>query len=247
MIQDMTRARELQMSMLPSQDLCVQASNGMTLIASGACYPTELVGGDYYDYFSLPDDKVGLVIGDVMGHGFHTGLMVSTAKSCLHTQVKTDSSVSGVLSTMNDMVYGFVHGDLFMSFCYIIVDLIGKTLSFCNAGHCYPYHYIAKTGHMEALESNSCLLGVLEYQYFEGIDRGWETGDLLVMYTDGITEAQNADNESFGEGRLKQLIAENPDLSPSQLKRKVFQELSNFCSKARRMDDTSLAVVKLGD
>lgn len=249
MIQDMTRARELQMSMLPSQDLSIRASNGMTLTASGACYPAELVGGDYYDYFPLPGDKVGLVIGDVMGHGFHAGLMVSTAKSCLYTQVKADSSVSGVLSVMNDMVYGFVHGDLFMSFCYIVLDLIGGRLSFCNAGHCYPYHYRAKAGHLEALESNSCLLGVLEYQYFKEIDRGWEAGDLLVMYTDGITEARNVDNECFGEDRLKQLITGNPDLSPSQLKITVFQELSSFCQGAKQMDnmdDASLVVVRFG-
>lgn len=247
MIQDITRARELQMNMLPSQDLCIHTSNGIELTASGICYPAELVGGDYYDYFPLPDNKVGLVIGDVMGHGFPAGLMVSTAKSCLYTQTKADSSVLGVMSAMNDIVYGFVHGNLFMSFCYIIIDLIDKTFSFCNAGHCYPYHYKAKTKCLEALESNACLLGVLEYQYFQKIDRVWEPGDLIVMYTDGITEAQNMNNKYFGENRLKRLIKANSKLSPSQLSEKIFQELSSFCQGKEWLDDASLVVIRMSD
>lgn len=244
MIQDLLRARELQISMLPDEDLEISMLGGLRLTASGVCYPAELVGGDYYDYFPLVDDRVGLVIGDVMGHGFHTGLMVCTAKSCLYNQVKSDSSVSSVMSAMNDMVYGFVHGDLFMSFCYIVVDLRDGRLSFCNAGHSYPYHYHASSGQLDTLESNACLLGVLEYQYFETLEREWELDDLLVLYTDGITEAHNSEGEAFGVDRLIELVISNSHLPPDQLRTAVFLDLSRFCQGTEQMDDTSLVIVR---
>ena len=245
MMQDMIRARELQMSMLPVQDLCVE-KNGLSLEASGNCYPAEMVGGDYYDYFVLPDYQVGLVIGDVMGHGFHTGLMVSTAKSCLQTQIRTDHSLTSVMSAMNDMVYGFVHGGLFMSFCYMVIDMQDNTLSFCNAGHNYPYHYRSDTKQLDMLESNACPLGILEHQDYETSRLRWNEGDIFVLYTDGIVEAQNKEQEDFGEERLRQLIIDNAYLSPAELKGTILQELNNFCEDVIQADDVSLMIVKMG-
>lgn len=248
MMHDMARAHELQMNMLPRQDLRVMAATGAFLEASGHCYPAELVGGDYHDYFPLPDDQVGLVIGDVMGHGFHTGLMVSTAKSCLHTQIKADYSPLSVMSAMNDMVYGFVHGDypLFMTFCYMVVDLRNNTISFSNAGHFYPYHYRADTKKLDMLESDACPLGILEHQDYEISRSGWGPGDILVLYSDGIVEAENKEREGFGEERLKQLIIENVHLSPAELKRTVLHELDDFCQDVVQSDDVSLVIVKMG-
>jgi len=248
MMQDMARAHELQMNMLPTQDIRVTASSGSCLEASGHCYPAELVGGDYHDYFPLPGDRVGLVIGDVMGHGFHTGLMVSTAKSCLHTQIKADYSPLSVMSAMNDMVYGFVHGDypLFMTFCYMVVDLQDKTVSFSNAGHFYPYHYRADTKKLDMLESDACPLGILEHQDYEIRRSGWGPDDIFVLYSDGIVEAENKEHESFGEERLKQLVIENVRLSPAELKRTVLHELDNFCQDVIQSDDVSLVIVKMG-
>ncbi|MBD3181642.1 SpoIIE family protein phosphatase [Candidatus Poribacteria bacterium] len=247
MMQDMTRARELQMNMLPTEDLNIKTPDGLTISASGACYPAELVGGDYYDYFLQPDEKVGIVMGDVMGHGFHSGLMVSTAKSCLHTQLRTDSSIKASMSALNDMVYSFVHGNLFMSFCHLTLDVRDRTLNFCNAGHPYPYHYHCKSRELDTLESNYCLLGVLEDQEFNPEGKSWEVGDLLVLYTDGITEAENSENQEFGEERLQQIIVDYTSLSASQLKDKIFRELNTFRQGVVQRDDTSLVVIKIGD
>jgi sigma-B regulation protein RsbU (phosphoserine phosphatase) len=248
MMHDMARARELQMNMLPAQDLRVRMVGGSSLEASGRCYPAEMVGGDYYDYFPLPNDRVGLVIGDVMGHGFHTGLMVSTARSCLHTQIKADCSLPSVMSAMNSMAYGFVHGDhhLFMSFCYIIVGLQDHTISFSNAGHTYPCHYHADTKQLDMMESNACVLGILDYQHYEVSGWEWREGDIFVLYSDGITEARSKKGEDFGEGRLKQLIIENAHLSPAELKETILREFNNFCHDVIQSDDVSLVIVKMG-
>ena len=245
MTQDMVRARELQMSMLPEQDLRATTAGGASLEASGFCHPAEMVGGDYYDYFPLPNDQVGLVIGDVMGHGFHTGLMVSTAKSCLHTQVRTDYSPPSVMSAMNDMVCSFVRSDLLMTFCYMIVDLKDHTISFSNAGHNYPYHYRVNPKQLDMLESNACVLGVLEHQDYEVAQSEWEDGDIFALYSDGIVEAQSKKKEDFGDERLKRLIVENAHRAPAELKETVLRELDSFCQDVIQADDVSLMIVKM--
>ena len=247
MMQDLARAREMQINMLPTPDFSFRADGGHCLEASGYCYPAEKVGGDYYDYLRLPDNKVGLVIGDVMGHGFHTGLMVAMAKSCLQMQVKFDYSIPSVMSAMNDMVCGFMHGEypLFMTFCYIIVDLLTHTVSFCNAGHSYPYHYRADKGQMDMLESDACPLGMLESQDYEVSQSEWGEGDVFVLYTDGIFEAENKDGEQFGEERLKRLVMENIHLSPDLLEETVLSEFSGFCQDVIQADDVSLVIIKM--
>jgi serine phosphatase RsbU (regulator of sigma subunit) len=250
--QDLLRAREMQMSMLPTQDLHVEPANCLCLKASGNCSPAEKVGGDYYDYFSLPDDQVGLVIGDVEGHGFHTGLMVAMAKSCLQVQMKTDHSIPSVMSALEDMVNGFMQSEhsLYMTFCYIIADLREHTISFCNAGHNYPYHYRAATGELDVLESNAHPLGllvsILGLQEFEASQSEWGAGDVFVLYSDGIIEAEDENGELFGKKRLEQLIKENAYLPPDQLKEKILREFDSFCHGAVQVDDVSLVAIKMG-
>lgn len=246
-MQDLVRAREMQMNMLPTSDLSISEGDSARLTATGYCYPAEKVGGDYYDYFSLPDAQVGLVIGDVMGHGFHTGLMVAMAKSCLQMQLKTDYSIPSVMTAMGDMVHGFVHGEqaLFMTFCYMIVDLKKHTVSFSNAGHAYPYHYRATQKQLEELESNCCPLGILEFQDYEISQAEWERGDIIVLYTDGIVEARNKSGEDFGEEALKMLIAENAHLSPVELKEAVLNKLNSFCQDVIQADDVTLVTVNM--
>ena len=247
--QDLVRAGELQTGMLPTQDLSFTTPEGISVVVSGSCYPADTVGGDYYDYFTLPDGKLCLVIGDVMGHGFHAGLMVSTAISCLHTQIRSDCSIGSVMSAMDDMVYEFVHGSLYMSFCYIIVDLKDHIISFCNAGHPYPYHYRADEAQLEIFRSNYLPLGtkIFKDEEYEVSISDWREDDIFVLYTDGLTEAENPAKECFGEERLRQLIVENAHLSPAELKKSILHELGKFCQSVTREDDVTLVTVKIGE
>jgi len=250
--QDLLRAREMQMSMLPTQDLHVEPADCLCLNASGNCSPAEKVGGDYYDYFRLSDDQVGLVVGDVEGHGFHTGLMVAMAKSCLQVQMKTDHSIPSVMSALEDMVTGFMQSEhsLYMTLCYIIVDLKNQALLFCNAGHNYPYHYRASSDQLDVLESSARPLGMfvnmLGLQEFETSRSGWEAGDVFILYSDGIIEAEDDDGEPFGEERLETLIKENAHLPADQIKEAILREFDSFCHGIAQADDVSLVAIKMG-
>ena len=118
-------------------------------------------------------------------------------------------------------------------------------MSFSNAGHPYPYHYRANTKQLDSMESNACLLGVLEHQEYGVIQLEWEPGDSLVLYSDGITEAQNKKGEDFGVERLERLIVKNARLSPVELKEVVLQRLDEFCQDVVQADDVSLVIAKM--
>lgn len=250
--QDLLRAREMQMSMLPTEGLHVEPADCLCLKASGNCSPAEKVGGDYYDYFRLSDDQVGLVVGDVEGHGFHTGLMVAMAKSCLQVQMKTDHSIPSVMSALENMVTGFMQSEhaLYMTFCYMIVDLKDHTLLFCNAGHNYPYHYRASSDQLDMLESSARPLGMftnmLGLQEFEASQSQWEAGDVFILYSDGIIEGEAEDGEPFGKERLEKLIKKNAHLPPDQIKETILREFDSFCHGTVQADDVSLIAIKMG-
>ncbi|MFQ6044612.1 MAG: PP2C family protein-serine/threonine phosphatase, partial [Candidatus Poribacteria bacterium] len=188
--QDLRRAHEIQMAMLPQEGILTEKME-----ISGYCKPAVDVGGDYYDYLFFEDNNLGVIICDVTGHGFYSGLFVAMAKSCLHTQVRIDCSPEKVMSAMNRAVSISMKRGLLMSCCYILIDLKNNLLTYSNAGHPCPYHYKLSKNRLEQLSpTDNTLLGIpgLEESEFTTGKRKWEGGDLLVLYSDGITEAEDA-------------------------------------------------------
>jgi len=246
MKQDLLRAHELQVNILPSDDLHYISPNGAKIDVSGVCYPAESVGGDYYDYFRLSDHEIGIVIGDVMGHGFHSGLMVFTTKSCLQTQIMSSYDIHDVMSVLNNMVYSFVQSGMFMTFCYLIVDLDTHIVSFCNAGHNYPYHYRSKNKQLGSLELGTYPMGISEELGCEIDEVTCDDNDILVLYTDGITEALDCKGEEFGVERLESLIVDNASMSASELREHIINELNKHCEDKVYKDDVTLVVAKMG-
>jgi len=238
--QDIKRAHEIQMRMLPEGDL----SNEHIEI-SGYCHPAADVGGDYYDYLLL-DGKLGMIIADVTGHGFYSGLFVAMAKSCLHTQVTIDYAPEKVMEAMNRTVSMSIISGMLMTCCYILVDFNYHLLTYSNAGHSYPYHYSRSSNKLEQLVSTDPLLGVpgLEKSTFRKQQKTWGKGDLLVLYSDGIIEAKDASGEMFECKRLEEIILENRDKSPAYIKEAILQALYHHCEGMVQNDDITLVVAK---
>ena len=234
-------------------------TKGIAILELSSTYhphPSEKVSGDYYDYFPLSDHQMGIVMGDVMGHGTHAGMIVCMAKGCINTQIKSDWSIPKVMSAMNDIVYRFINTGLsdrsdlkhlymtFMTFCYFIIDLQSHTVSYSNSGHCTPYHYRANTGNIHSLKSHTQPLGLFDSLDHKVSQFRWDKGDVLVLYTDGIVEVENKKRKSFGEKRLKSLIKLNAHLSADEIKNNIMGEIDNHCQKTY-CDDRSLIVVKM--
>ncbi|MGB9597847.1 MAG: PP2C family protein-serine/threonine phosphatase [Candidatus Poribacteria bacterium] len=190
------------------------------------------VGGDYYDYFELPDNKVGVMIGDVKGHGFDAGLMVSMVKSfsmvksCLYMQLKNDYSLPSVMSAINEIIYeyGFKPNFMYMTFCYMIFDLKTHLASFSIAGHPFPRHYLASENRIADinLDFGNTLLGWDKAEIYDiSNPESWGKGDVFILFTDGITDASNINEECYGEERLEEQIIKNAHLTPKEIKEKI--------------------------
>ena len=242
--QDLQRAREIQMGMLPEADVHTEK-----LEVSGFCQPAVEVGGDYYDYVTLSDEKLGIIIGDVTGHGFYSGLFVAMAKSCLHTLAEIDNTPESIMHSMRHTLSLSIQRRLLMSCCYALIDPIARTLVYANAGHPYPYHYRARSRQLEKLPPLDPILGALEpdLSHYEKGETDWDPGDVLVLYTDGITEERDRNGKHFGHEHLETLIVENATKTSVGIKRAILDALAEHAGNVAQSDDLTLVVAKAAD
>jgi len=239
--QDLQGAREIQMGMAPHGDLKTEHAN-----VSGFCQPAVEVGGDYYDFLSLDRDQIGVVIGDVTGHGFYAALMVAMAKNCLNTLTTVDNSPASIMLAMRHTLSLSIQRRLLMSCFYVCIDPWAGKLTYANAGHPPPRVYRQASKQLEELPALDPILGALDLETpsFQQKEVPWSTGDVLVTYTDGVTEERNADGRMFGEQRLESLIRENAHLDAEQIKSAILESVSAHAGLVPQSDDLTLVVVK---
>lgn len=232
-------AYNIQRSILPEYDPEQYGIEIMSYIK-----PAEEVGGDFYDYVFLDDDRMGLVIGDVSGHGIPAGLLMVMAKSCIHNQVQHSTDVIDVMNAMNKMVFDTVQKRLFMTFLYTIIDKKSKKLTFSNAGHHFPY-LLRKNGELISLEYPSYPLGVRKNGEYKKQSISLKKGDMIIFYSDGIIEQTNRNMDLFGFTRFEDAIKKQSGLSAKDVLRNILLELDNFAGDMQRVDDVTLIVIKI--
>lgn len=232
-------AYNIQRSILPEYDPEIEGMEIMSYVK-----PAEEVGGDFYDYLSIEKDKLGIVIGDVSGHGIPAGLLMAMAKSCLHNQAQHSADVISIMNAMNKMVFDTVKKRLFMTFLYAVIDLEEKTLIYSNAGHHFPY-ILRKNGKLESLEYPSYPLGVRKDGYYQRRTVPLKKGDTIIFYSDGIIEQTNNHMELFGFTRLEETIKSHKGSSVKELFQNILLTLDEFSKNTPRVDDVTLIVVKI--
>lgn len=242
--QDLERAREIQMAMLPlpERDL------GWMEIA-GYCRPAAEVGGDYYDYLELGRRRAAVVIADVTGHGFYSGLFVATAKSCLHTQIRFGHEPPAVMEAMGRVLDLSMRRRLLMTCCYVVFDGEAGALTYANAGHPPAYHMreaLAEPIRLEALEPILGAVPASAGTVHASSTARWDAGDTLVLYSDGLTEARGAKGEEFGFGRLEAYLRKTrgASLSAAELRDGLLEQLTLHRGDRQPDDDVTLVVVK---
>jgi len=238
--QDMARARETQVSMLPQEDLRLPHTE-----VSGRCHPAAEVGGDYYDYVRLDDERVGLILCDVTGHGFYPSLLVTMAKAALHTQLPHDPLPARVVAVMRRTLFLFRH-QLLMTCCYVLIDPRRQTLTYANAGHPYPYLLPAGERSLQRLEPVEPLLGARQHAAASFSEREvrWRPGDLLVLYSDGLTEARSAEGEMFGHRRLEACVRRHAGESATRARDAILAAVGAHRGSTPLADDLTLVVAK---
>ncbi|RKY01516.1 hypothetical protein DRP77_09560 [Candidatus Poribacteria bacterium] len=235
-------ARQIQERFLPDEPPRIP---GVEIAAKSE--PSTQVGGDYYDFIPLPDGRIGIAIGDVSGKDIPAALLMATARMALRTQAEEGiHSPSEILFKVNNTLYRDTSPERFLTLFYGVLDVQNLTLNYVNGAHNPPILYNTRSGEMRLLEVGGTLVGMFENAQYEEDMVQLKRGDVLVMYTDGITESMNASGEMFGEERLKELIVRHGGrLSAMQLLQRIYDEVRLFSEGMPQHDDLTLIVMKV--
>jgi len=200
------------------------------------------IGGDYFDFLTLRSGEIGIAFGDVSGHGLTSGIVMAMAKAALLVQVEVDPTPRAVMNVLNDIVIKTAPKRIMMTFFFGILDPDTHQLRFSSAGHLDPYVYRAG-GRLEALSSWGFPLGVRRRDPFREHDVGFEPGDRLILYSDGLIEAVDDDGNPFGFDRFEQVLRDCGTKSAEEIKRTLLQSIRKFTRNRPPEDDQTLVVV----
>ena len=206
--------------------------------------PAHETSGDFYDFLSIPDGKLGLVIADVTDKGTSAALFMALSRSLWRTfAVNHPSEPELTLAETNQRILADTHGGLFITLFYGILDPKSGNFNYCSAGHLPGYLVRAKDGSLERLERTGVPLGVFGEASWKRESTHFEEGDILVLYTDGITDAQNADEEFYGMERLERFVCKYAGKTAKQVRDALLDELGAWVGEAAQFDDITLMVV----
>jgi sigma-B regulation protein RsbU (phosphoserine phosphatase) len=236
-LQELATAVRVQQKMLPEQP---PALPGVEI--SVRYLPLMGVSGDYYDFLPISSGQVGLALGDVCGKGMAAAMLMASVRSALRAQVQTPSTAA-LLAHLNEVVLRDAPRGHFVTLTYGVLDAVSHTYSYSNAGHPPVLHYQAVTGKVRELGVGGAVLGVWEEIEYPRETVSLETGDALVLYTDGIIEVSNASEEVFGIERLREVIDANGGESAEGLVEAILNAAWQFAHKGWE-DDVTVLIVK---
>jgi len=231
-------ANRIQAALLPQESPDLAGAS----VASHYRAATE-IGGDYFDFLRFPTGEIGIAFGDVAGHGLTSGIVMAMAKSALLVQVDNDPSPCAVLHVLNDIVMKTAPKRMMMTFFFGILDPATQTLRFSSAGHLDPYVYRASSGKLEPLSVWGFPLGVRRREAFRERTVSFDSGDRLVLYSDGLIEAVDDDGEPFGFERFEKTILGCGAMSADEIKKTLLSAIRKFTRNRPPEDDQTLVVV----
>ena len=235
-------AREIQRKILPEKNPQLK---GISI--SSVFIPAFEVGGDYYDFFKLDNNKIGFIIADVSGKGISAAFIMAEIKGIFESLCKTLSRPKEILVNANEILLTTLDKKTFVSAAFGVLDLNENTLRLARAGHC-PL-LMVRDGIATNLKPSGIALGISESDFFsetlEEISLDLKEQDILVLYTDGITEAKNSNLEDFGDSKFENIILENSRSEPDEISSCVIQQVTLFSQSLAQYDDITLVIFKL--
>ena len=235
---ELALAVQIQKNFLPREEPAFEPFD----ISGGtrACYH---VGGDYYDYIPIAEDRLGVVIADVAGVGVSAALLMASLRGALHEKFPATYDLSDLVAKLNDFVYTSSDSHCFISFFLGVIDRSKDELTFVNAGHNPPV-LVGSKGRPAALESTGLCLGMFPAQTYGEKTVALKPGDILCLYTDGIVESRKGKEEEFGDERLVARIRESSSLAAGEIRDKIYEDVFGFTGSAEAGDDMTLVIIK---
>lgn len=242
MQRDLEQAAEIQRGLLPME---IPQAPGLEV--AGFNEPCRTVGGDYYDFFPYPDGKLAVVLADVAGKGMPAALMMSGLHARTHLLLEEPTPPGAFLTRLNRAMVGFCPANRFITMAAVLIDPLSGDVLYSSAGH-NPAILIRGNGNVELIKDSGLILGILKVASYEDRRVTLEDGDMLVLYSDGITEAtREGQDEEFGENRLCRVLSANAHLPASQLVDVVLRARNYFTDGAPNFDDATLVIVRRGE
>jgi len=249
--EEMRLAREIQMSLLPHGPLLIP---GLTVRAM--CVPAREVGGDYYDILPLPDGRYGLLIADVSGKGMSAALYMAELKGLILSLSQIHRSPRDLLISANRLISMHLDSRSFITMTYAVIDPAAGVMTYARAGHT-PLLYLpgdgGAGGRTQILVPDGLVLGLRidDGERFEALlvesTLDLHPGDLLVLFTDGVSEAMNEHADCFGEAQLADLIEEHGHLAIAELRERILREIDAFVGGAPQHDDMTMILLKVDE
>lgn len=232
-------ARNIQMHMMPKSLHEDEDISIATFYKS-----SKAVGGDFYDYFQLPGDRLGMVIADACGNGLPAALLISQIQGIIRSQVGIGFSIEKTLENINRQIFRYTPKDKFITLFYGLLDKKTLEFNYGTAGHNFPMLIESGGGH-KYLSAGGPGLGILAATKYNSGTLSLAPGDILCLYTDGITEIMNSNSEEYGEQRLLNLLRKEKTLPPSGVINAVLEDLRNFDPGESPQDDQTLLLMKI--
>lgn len=240
---DLELAQKVQLALLPQHAPTIP---GLELAIFSR--PAQIVGGDYFDFFHFADGTHGLAIADVAGHGMSASLLMASLQTALRTLVPTTNSPVEVLRHLNRFFVHNVHFTTFVTLFLACFDPSTQTLTYGNAGHNPPLLYCRQANNADPitwLQPTGAAIGLIEEFQITTETVRLGQGDILLLYTDGITEAMNVAEDQFGGERLADLVRREAGLPAKELVQAVRQQVQAFTGDQPLADDTTIVAGKI--
>jgi sigma-B regulation protein RsbU (phosphoserine phosphatase) len=247
--QEFATAREIQMKLLPQGPLTVPG-----LGVSAYCEPAREVGGDYYDVFPVGEQQFAFLIADVSGKGVGAGLYMAQLKGLVLSLVSQNPSPRDLLIAVNRVIADHLDGRSFITMSYLVVDLRKQVMTYARAGHCPLLLVPARRGNLlppvKTLAPDGLVVGLklddgtMFESLLEEVTVPLAPGDLVVLFTDGISEMMNREEDCFGEGRLSDLAGAYRDLPIDQLAATLIHEVRSFGAGVGQHDDMTMLLLR---
>src|SRR5215813_6324654 len=234
-------AREVQQDLFPQ---CLPVVPGLEYW--GQCRPAREVGGDYYDFLELPDGRFGIAIGDVSGKGVGAALMMASLEAALRALASVVDDPAELMERVSSLVYQASSPNRYATLFYGQYDPASRCLSYVNAGHNPPVVLRSSGGsfHLFRLETGGPVIGLVRHSYERGLF-SLEAGDLLVLFTDGVSESMNARFEEWGEEKLIEFAKTCYELPATEGLKRILSAALAFAAGASQHDDMTLVVLRV--
>jgi sigma-B regulation protein RsbU (phosphoserine phosphatase) len=234
-------AREIQQRLFPKSAPAVEGFD-----IAGVSYPAEETGGDYFDYLAMKNDAVGIIVADVTGHGIGPALLMAETRAYLRSLASSSEDIGEILTTANRILAEDIGDERYVTLFLGKIDPKARTFSYASAGHPTGY-LLGANGEIKTLLKRTAVpLGINpEAKYPPAVLVPWQSGDIVLVLTDGIEEAMAADESFFGIERTLAVVRQNREKSAREILDALYRAVRDFSGQSSQLDDVTAIVIKV--